>query len=366
MHKDMTQLWRKSHKSYYNPPSHPPVEGGNSLCRLVIRSCGRNCLSDDIVYRTYTPDHLLAQSLFLYSQSHFISSIYNAITTYQVLATKVLRKHYIGYDIRRYWVNMACVVFNYCCKCSPCQQRKQLAPVRALLTSVPIIGNPCQMIAVHILEVALSVNNNMYLFVIQDYFTKWTEAIPLHNQIAAAITTELIILLAKFGMPDTLHSDQGRNFESALMKQTLEAFGVHKLRTTAYHPQGDGIIKRFNWLFHQLLRTYVEQEMDWERLLPLVLYAYRTTIHSSMWTSPFVLVFSRHPESPDFNNLTGYDSTSYQNHILSKMAALKDLVEANLVQAASQQWVYYNQHSTTFQCWWLCWIIESDCQQTWP
>ena len=199
---------------------------------------------------------------------------------------------------------MACVVYNYCCKCSPCQQRKQLAPVRALLTSVPIIGNLWQMIAVHILEVALSVNNNMYLFVIQDYFTKWTEAIPLHNQIAAAITTELIILLAKFGIPDTLHSDQGRNFESALMKQTLEAFGVHKLKTTAYHPQGDGIIKRFNRLFRQLLLTYVEQETDWECFLPLVLHAYRTTIHSSMWTSPFVLVFSRHPKSATSLDMT--------------------------------------------------------------
>ena len=102
------------------------------------------------------------------------------------------------------------------------------------------------MIAVYILEVPLSVNNNRYLPVVQDYFTKWAEPIPLHNQTAAAITTELIHLFAKFGIPDTLHSDQGRNFESTLMKQTLEAIGVHKLRTTAYYPQSDGMVKRFN------------------------------------------------------------------------------------------------------------------------
>ena len=80
-----------------------------------------------------------------------------------------------------YWVNMAGDVYNYCCKCSPCQQSKQLAPVRASLTSVPI-GNPWQMIAVDILEVPLSVNNNRYLLVVQDYFTKWAKAIPIHNQ----------------------------------------------------------------------------------------------------------------------------------------------------------------------------------------
>lgn len=212
---------------------------------------------------------------------------------------------------------MAGDVYNYCCKCSPCQQSKQLAPVRASLTSVPI-GNPWQMIAVDILEVPLSVNNNRYLLVVQDYFTKLAKAIPLHNQIATAITTELINLFAKFGIPNTLHSDQGRNFESIHMKQTLEAFGVHKSRTTAYHPQGDGMVERFNQSLIQLLRTYVEQETDWERFLPFVLYAYCTTIHSSTGTSLFVLMFGYHPKSPDINNLTGYDSTSYQNHILFK------------------------------------------------
>ena len=38
------------------------------------------------------------------------------------------------------------------------------------------------MIAVDILEVPLSVNNNRYLLVVQDYFTKWAKAIPIHNQ----------------------------------------------------------------------------------------------------------------------------------------------------------------------------------------
>ena len=34
------------------------------------------------------------------------------------------------------------------------------------------------MIAVDILEVPLSANNNRYLLVVQDYYTKWADAIP--------------------------------------------------------------------------------------------------------------------------------------------------------------------------------------------
>ena len=48
------------------------------------------------------------------------------------------------------------------------------------------------------------------------------------------------------GMPDVVHSDQGRNFESTMLKQSLEAFGIAKSRTTAYHPEGDGMVERFN------------------------------------------------------------------------------------------------------------------------
>ena len=47
----------------------------------------------------------------------------------------------------------------------------------------------------------------------------------------------------------------------------------------AYHPQGDGMIERFNRSLIQLLRSYVEKEADWEQHLPLVLFAYRTAIH---------------------------------------------------------------------------------------
>ena len=59
------------------------------------------------------------------------------------------------------------------------------------------------------------------------------------------------------GVPDVLHSDQGQNFENTILKETLEAFGVEKSHTTAYHPQGDGngkaIASRFSHSRRQVL-----------------------------------------------------------------------------------------------------------------
>lgn len=99
------------------------------------------------------------------------------------------------------------------------------------------------MIAVGILEVPISTKNNCYLLVVQDYFTKWVEAIPLPNQMAPLICAKLLKLFSTFGQPNILLSDQGHNFESTIFKQTLKAFGVTNVCTTAYHPQGDRMVE---------------------------------------------------------------------------------------------------------------------------
>ena len=98
------------------------------------------------------------------------------------------------------------------------------------------------------------------------------------DQAARHITDILINLCAPMGLPRIIHSNQGRNFKSTVLHQTLLAFGITKLHTTAYHPQGDGMVERLNRSILQMLRTYLTKECDWERYLPLVVYAYRTTL----------------------------------------------------------------------------------------
>ena len=85
-----------------------------------------------------------------------------------------------------------------------------------------------------------------------------------------------------------------------MLHQTLEAFGIKKSRTTAYHPEGDGIVERFNCTLLQLLRNYTEQQEEWERYLPFVLFAYRTAVHTSTGVSPFEMMFGRPPVQNPF------------------------------------------------------------------
>ena len=97
-----------------------------------------------------------------------------------------------------------------------------------------------------------------------------------------------------------LHTDQGRNFESALISELCKLLGITKTRTTPYHPQSDGMIKRFNRTLLSMLSTVLgeEGEENWEVALPAVMLAYRSSPHQTTHQSPFMLTFGREVRLP--------------------------------------------------------------------
>eukprot|EP00731_Ephydatia_muelleri_P024338 Em0016g609a len=252
-------------------------------------------LREGVVYRTYIPgptsEAITVPVLPACLRKEYLRLCHDSATGGHQGWHKTLHK------LRReaYWVNMAQDADQHCRECNICQRTKPTAPKRAPLINIPV-GRPWQMVAVDILEVPVSSNNNRYILVVQDYFTKWADARPIPDQTAVRITRELVHIFAGYGIPEIIHSDQGRNFESTIFQQTMAAFGVKKTRTTAYHPQGDGMVERFNRTLLQLLRAYVDQQNEWEKYLPLALYAYRTSTHTSTSVSPFELMFGRQPK----------------------------------------------------------------------
>ena len=106
-----------------------------------------------------------------------------------------------------YWVGMLQDIDRYCRECTICQSTKPPSPISTPLVIVPI-GKPWETIALDVLEVPASTDNNRYLLVIQDYMTKWAEAIPIPDQTAKHITVKLVKVFNRYGLPDILHSDQ--------------------------------------------------------------------------------------------------------------------------------------------------------------
>ena len=105
--------------------------------------------------------------------------------------------------------------------------------------------------------------------------------------------------ICHYGFPEKFISDQGRNFESDLIKELYKITGVQKLHTTPYHPQGNGQCERFDSTLCNMLGTLSEEEKsDWKSYLGCMTHAYNCTKHASTTYSPYYLMFGRHPRLP--------------------------------------------------------------------
>ena len=91
--------------------------------------------------------------------------------------------------------------------------------------------------------------------------------------------------------PEWLHTDEGRHFESKLVKEVCRVLQVEKSRTSPYHPQGDGLVEHYNRTLLDLLATSAKSNLnDWERYVQAVCYAYNTSVQSSTgFTSHFLM-----------------------------------------------------------------------------
>ena len=58
---------------------------------------------------------------------------------------------------------------------------------------------------------------NKYVLVVSDYFTKWTECFAMSNMEAETVAKLIVYeVISRFGIPNKIHSDQGKQFESKL------------------------------------------------------------------------------------------------------------------------------------------------------
>ncbi|GBM63810.1 hypothetical protein AVEN_262699-1 [Araneus ventricosus] len=121
-----------------------------------------------------------------------------------------------------------------------------------------------------------------------DYFTKWPEAIPLPDQEASTVAEELArAWISSYGVPMTLHSNQGKNFNSAPFTELCKLLGILKTRTTTLHPESDGMVERFKRMILNHLSLFVSKnQTDWDTQLPIFLLAYRRADHEVTGFNP--------------------------------------------------------------------------------
>ncbi len=145
---------------------------------------------------------------------------------------------------------------------------------------------------VDVIHFPKSYSGNQYAVVLMDYLTKWPEVFPTSDQTALTIARLLVErVISRHRVPSELLSDRGAAFLSNLLNEVCGLMGIHKVNTTAYHPQTDGLVERFNHTLADMLAKKAERSgRDWDTHLPY--------IQESTRESPFFLLYGQDPRLP--------------------------------------------------------------------
>ena len=193
---------------------------------------------------------------------------------------------------KRYlWPSMRSDIIKWCQACLVCASRQVGRAVCPSLTPIPVSG-PFDRVGVDVL--------NQYVVWFMDYLTKWPEVFATQDQSALTIAKLFVQeVVCRHGVPAQLLSDRGKAFLSQLMMEVCRVLGVKKVNTTAYHPQTDGLVERFNRTLINMLAKRVERHgQDWYHHLPFSLFAYRASLQESTQELPFLLLYGRDPRLP--------------------------------------------------------------------
>ena len=210
---------------------------------------------------------------------------------------------------------------------------------------------PLEVVCVDFMVIEPSSDGRENVLVIADVFAKFTVAVVTRNQLAETVAKALVHeRFQRYGVPQRIHSDNSRNFESAVVTALSKLYHIKRSHTTPYHPIGNAQCDRFNRNLHDLLRILeAKKKRRWADHLAEVVQAYNSTPHASTGYSPFYPMFGRDNRLPIDVLLGGEDSSMAkdgrvpQHH--RRLSEAHERAYAHMVDHADQRKALHDQRA---------------------
>lgn len=278
------------------------LEDNSSLCLRKVKLPGSRtelyCDVGETVQRPFIPKQFRRQ---VFQSLHSLSHPGANATA------KLVSERYVWPGVRkdcREWVRT----------CLACQRSKVTRHVYSPIAAFKVPRARFTFVHIDLIGPLPVSHGNKYCLTAIDRFTRWPEAIPLPDISAETVAKALISgWISRFGCPTDIISDRGSQFQSELFKNLSQLSGFQHRRTTAYHPQSNGLVERFH---RQLKAAIICHANDsWVESLPLVLLGIRSAVKDDLRASSAELLYGEalrlpgeffNPEVSDTVNVTEY------------------------------------------------------------
>ena len=257
------------------------------------------------------------------------------------------------------WPGVRADVKRHVGTCDACQRTTPRGRTpRFPMQHMPIVGEPFELVGVDLIgPLPPSSTGMQYVLVLVDHATRYPEAVPLRNMTAKTVAKALIEIFQRMGIPKVMLTDQGTQFTGELMRGVQEILEIEAKFTTAYHPQTNGVVERFNGTLKAMLRRLTQEKpRTWDCFVAPALFAFREVPQETTGFSPFELMFGRKVRGPMavLHDLWTKDeqpqpvkiASKYVCELRERIAETCKLARENLRRAAKTTKEWYDRKAT--------------------
>ena len=198
-----------------------------------------------------------------------------------------------------FWPTMRKDIIRHCLLCQSCAQHRPSIHFEAKNLAYPIPHAPWDSISVDILKLPRTENGYQYLLVCVDSFSRFTILVPLKDKSAQSVAQAIINeIICKHASPRALLSDNGTEFNNAMLKEICDVFQIRKCNIVSYSPQANGKAERANRRILDILRHIAASSSSWDTWIPQVACSLNSAIHSSCNESPHFILYGTDKRLP--------------------------------------------------------------------
>lgn len=158
-------------------------------------------------------------------------------------------------------------------------------------------------------------------------------------------------IFRKFGVPETIHTDNGAQFTAKGFREMIETFKINHMQTAPYSPQSNAS-ERVNQSVLAAIRAYLnEDHREWDTYLTEIECALRSSIHSSTGVTPFFALFGYEMYTSGSDYKLARKLQSLCDHQINELGRkerleiIRDKIEKNLHEAYERSAKRYNQRA---------------------